>query len=364
MKMEFNQREDIDIGAAILQSSKRYKGMKIFFDDKSIINPKLELDLPSLNHIISGSYFGPDAGFVFGKVYNFYGMESVGKTALAAQIAANVQRAGGKILWIDGESSFDPYAMKRMYGLDAFDTNTMKLAILNSMEEATDAVTAFVDSNSIDLYVIDSVTALGSAQINDADGFANTMGSLARRLSQHFNKIISKLAAFNISGIYINQMRYITKGQFWVQDATGGNAAKFTPHVSLFFKKVEELVEGTKDDQVYKGFDVKITAEKNKVSFPKRKRTFRFIPGRGFLRSFDIISIAKDYGIIEQKGAWVSIKDENGETIDKIQGFNKVLDKYEEDPEALEELWELTKRTIASKGEDYIDYLDETHNAE
>jgi len=345
--MALLQREvqGMELARAVVGSIKRFKGQKMYFDPEIEIDQAtqfFELSMPSMNYIISGKYFGPQSGFAWGKIYDFTGNESVGKTAMALQIAGEVYQAGGRVLFIDGESSANIKDYFEMYGLDGNDTNRVHFVSLDSIEDAADVITKYVEANSIDLYIVDSVTGLGSLIVNEKDADSNSMGALSRRLSQHLGKVQGKLGKVGISGIYINQLRNVNKGMFWVEEGTGGNAMKFYSHVRLMFKYVDR----PKDD---KGHEARIKAFKNKVAIPQRQTIMKFIPMHGFDPVFDKASVAANFDVIKIGGAgWTSAKTEDGTEIFKIQGFDNAVEFLRENPDILNALWERTKEIIGS----------------
>jgi len=340
------QRDEtgMEIAKAVIGSIKHFKGKKLFFDPENEVDQAtqfFELSMPNLNYIISGSYFGPRSGFAWGKIYNFYGTESIGKSALALQIAGEVYRAGGRILLVDGESTANIDDYFRMYGIDGNDTERVHFVSLDSMEDATDVINAYVEANSIDLYIVDSMTGLGTQLINDQEGSANSMGAMARRVSQHFAKLQSKVGKVAVSGIYINQLRNVKKGMYFVEDSTGGNSMKFATHVGLRMKYVEK----PKDDKGHKAI---IKAVKNKVATPQREAEFLFVPGKGFDSAYDKVSVAANFDVVKVAGSWVSASNEDGTEIFKMQGFDRAVDYLRENPDVLNALWERTKEIIGS----------------
>ena len=79
--------------------------------------------------------------------------------------------------------------------------------------------------------------------------------------------------------------------------------------------------------------------KKNKSCPPTRRTgqyTLNYLTGIDYLK--DLVEVAIKYGIIEQAGAWFSIKDsETGELIEKLQGQAKVF-TYLESPDNSEVL--------------------------
>jgi recombination protein RecA len=56
---------------------------------------------------------GRVAGIPVGKISEIAGLESTGKSYMAAQIAANAQKAGKLVVYFDSESAIDPSFLER-----------------------------------------------------------------------------------------------------------------------------------------------------------------------------------------------------------------------------------------------------------
>ena len=124
-------------------------------------------------------------GWPRGRVIEVYGPESSGKTTLCLHAAAEFQKAGGAVAFVDAEHALDPsYAAK--VGVDV---DNLLLSQPDSGEQALEIVEALVRSGGVDLIIIDSVAALTPrAEIEGAMGDAQ-MGLQARLMSQALRKL-------------------------------------------------------------------------------------------------------------------------------------------------------------------------------
>jgi recombination protein RecA len=91
-----------------------------------------------------------------GHITEIFGPPSCGKTALALQIVAFVQRGEGAAAWIDAEHSFSA-AFATQLGIDV---SRLPVAIPVSAEQAGEIARRFLASGALDLVVIDSAAAL------------------------------------------------------------------------------------------------------------------------------------------------------------------------------------------------------------
>ena len=91
-----------------------------------------------------------------GRIIEIYGPESSGKTTLALHIAAEAQKRGGEVAFIDAEHALDPtYA--RALGVDI---DNMLISQPDTGEQGLEICEALVRSGALDVIVVDSVAAL------------------------------------------------------------------------------------------------------------------------------------------------------------------------------------------------------------
>lgn len=287
----------------------------------------------SLNKILSNKWAGPGSGFAMGKLYNFYGPESIGKSALAAQIASEIIKHGGTVCWLDKEDSFDPEYFQSAFGIDWTDSKHFILVKPDTAEAAFDVIQSFVDNKAANLIVLDSVAALGAAIEMEQDASSNTMAAVARRIATHFQRITGKTGKYNISVIYINQLRVnLSGGMAYGEKSTGGNPMRFYPHVTLRFKRKELIMRGSGDNSVFIGTEVLIESEKNKTAWPHIKRTLIIYPGEGFSAEADLIALGEECGVITKNGTWYIFGDH------RYQGFDNFRYALKENAELFHEL--------------------------
>ena len=95
-------------------------------------------------------------GLPRGRIVEIYGPESSGKTTLALHVAAEAQKKGGEVAFVDAEHALDPtYA--RALGVNIDD---MLISQPDTGEQALEITEALVRSGAIDVIVVDSVAAL------------------------------------------------------------------------------------------------------------------------------------------------------------------------------------------------------------
>jgi len=133
--------------------------------------------------------------------------ESSGKTLCALKAIAECQKEGGIAAFVDMEHTFSPEFSAKL------GVNTEEL-IVSQPDHAKDAfnvIDALIDSNSVDLIVLDSVAALVTEEELEGEIGKTTVALLARHMSTFLKRIIPKCSkAMNGKGtsvIFINQVR-------------------------------------------------------------------------------------------------------------------------------------------------------------
>ena len=99
-------------------------------------------------------------GLPKGRIVEIYGPESSGKTTLALHAIAEAQKIGGTCAFIDAEHALDPVYAKKL-GVDA---DNMLISQPDNGEQALEIADTLVNSNAIDILVVDSVAALVQEQ--------------------------------------------------------------------------------------------------------------------------------------------------------------------------------------------------------
>ena len=184
------------------------------------------------------------SGLYKGGIIEIYGGEGGGKSSVAMRTAGYVQRAGGRVMWIDAEAGFsedlalingcDPSKMvmpdlvetkkvmdnkKDQEGFSLYNVNE----ILTMIQES-------VETNAFDLIVLDSVAALMPERII-SDDFDPNKASMPTEVAVAFSALLKKIVPVckktETSVIFINQIRDKVGDMYKKETTPGGRALKF-----------------------------------------------------------------------------------------------------------------------------------------
>ena len=265
-------------------------------------------------------------GFPRGRVVEIYGPESSGKTTLALQVAAEIQKAGGTAAFVDAEHAMDPKYAEKL-GVKIAD---LLVSQPDTGEQALEITDMLVRSSAVDLVIIDSVAALTPKAEIEGDMGDSHMGLQARLMSQALRKLTGNIKRSNTLVIFINQIRMKIGVMFGSPETTtGGNALKFYASVRIDIRRIGAIKKG---DEVV-GNETRVKVVKNKVAPPFKEVVFDILYGEGISREGEIINLGSQLEIIEKSGAWYSY---NGERIG--QGKDNVRMFLKDNPQMAQEI--------------------------
>ncbi len=281
---------------AIAQIEKQYGNGSIMQMDEhkyakieSISTGALSLDIA-----LGGS------GVPRGRIIEFFGPESSGKTTLALHVIANAQKSGGVAAFIDAEHAIDTTWAKKL----GVDVSSLLVSQPDTGEQALDIAEMLVRSNSVDVIVIDSVAALLPAAELEGEMGAQHVGLQARLMSQAMRKLTGAICKSKTCLIFINQIRMKIGVMFGNPETTaGGQALKFYSSVRVDIRRVNTIKEG--DNAV--GNHVRAKVVKNKIAPPFREAEFDIMFDSGISYEGDLIDQGVACDVVEKSGAWLQL---------------------------------------------------------
>jgi recombination protein RecA len=328
--------EKKDIGEAIKALTKKY-------GQGAVITSK---DDTKVEAIPTGCYAVDNllgcGGLPRGRIIEVFGAESSGKSTLALFFISQIQKQGGKCVFIDAENAFDKNYAEKI----GVDVNALYINQPATLEEAMDVTRAFVSTNGIDIIVVDSVAALVPAkELEGEEMLKDSVADQARLMNKALRILTGPISRSKTIVIFINQVREKIGVFYGKKESTpGGKALKFYSSVRLEVSKGErkERGEGSHKEQI--GNVVKVTAVKNKVGFPWRSGEFTLYYGSGVDLVADALAYAIENGIVERKGNTYSYEGENLGV-----GEEKALSFFEKKPDAYQGLRKKIDKQIKEK---------------
>ena len=288
--------------AALGQIERQFgKGSVMRLGDESAFRDIAAVSTGSLNLDIALGV----GGLPRGRVVEIFGPESSGKTTLALQTAAQIQRKGGTAAFVDAEHALDPsYAGKVGVNVDE-----LLVSQPDTGEQALEIADMLVRSGAVDLVVVDSVAALTPRAEIEGEMGDSHVGLQARLMSQALRKLTGSISRSNCMVIFINQIRMKIGVMFGSPETTtGGNALKFYASVRLDIRRIGAIKRG---DEVI-GNETRVKVVKNKVAPPFKVAEFDILYGEGVSHEGELIDLGVKYGLVDKSGAWYSY---NGERI-------------------------------------------------
>ena len=243
-------------------------------------------------------------GIPRGRVTEIYGPEGSGKTTLCQHVAAEAQKLGGVVAYIDMEHALDPGYIATC----GVNVDELLISQPDTGEQALEIAETLIRSGAVDLVVVDSVAALvPRAEIEGEMGDSHP-GLQARLMSQALRKLSGAVKQTNTAVIFTNQLREKIGVMFGNPVTTsGGRALKFYASVRLDVRRVTAI----KERGEVTGNRTRVRVTKNKVAPPFRVAEFDIMYNEGISRVGDLLDIAVELGLIEKRGSYYYRNEEN-----------------------------------------------------
>lgn len=317
------------------------KDIRNYYNDKGIIMKMGDKPTVDVGAIPTGSMLIDAAlgvgGYPKGRIIEIYGPESSGKTTLALEAIAEVQKLGGRAAYIDAEHAIDPDYAKHL-GVNIAE---LILSQPDYGEQAMEIVDMLAKSNAIDLIIVDSVAALIPKAELEGTFEDSSVGLQARLMSKSLRKLAGVLAKSNCTVIFINQLREKVGVMYGnPETTTGGRALKFYSTIRIEIRRSETIKQGDKA----LGNIVNVKVVKNKVAPPYRSCKVELMFGEGVSKDHEVAQLAVDYSIIEKSGSWFSYQ---GERLG--QGITSVYDWLKNNPDMQVKIEEEVRARLSDK---------------
>jgi len=147
---------------------------------------------------------GKLGGIPVGKISEIAGLESTGKSYMAAQIAANAQKMGIDVVYFDSENALDSTFLEKA----GCDLDNILYAQASSVEFVLETIETLLGGNNRFLFIWDSLALTPSK--TDIEGDFNPLSSMAvkpRILSKGLSKLVQPIANSGSTLLVLNQLK-------------------------------------------------------------------------------------------------------------------------------------------------------------
>lgn len=299
---------------------------------------------------------------------NIYGMEASGKSTLALTVAAEINKAGGTVAYIDCEHEVDlRYA--KVIGVAVDNKELFQLYQPETMEQGLVVALAAI-SAGVDLVVWDSVgAALPEAEHEKSEKEMEAtakIGALAKKWGDKLPILKGRAAKTGSILLGIAQMRHNigVMGHGDKYTVQGGMAWKYYSALRIRLTNIQkdkvDVVQGldNKTEKTTIGAVVKARLDKCKVSDQQNAEVLFYIRwGEGVDNLRTLLESAINHKIIKKSGSWLTWHSVDGTEV-KLQGIEKFRDHFMKNPAHAATLKEqvfaavFTNKTEASTDED------------
>lgn len=299
----------------------------------------LDVETISTGSVVLDSILG--GGLPKGRLIEIFGPEASGKTSMALTAAANVQKEGGTVAFIDLENALDPrYAAK-------LGVNTAELAVSQPDygEQALDLVEKLAATGVVDLIILDSIASLVPQAELEGSMEQQSIGVVARLMSKALRRLVSTANKHKTTVIFINQTRDAIGGfsPFGTPQTTpGGKAMKFYASQRIEVKRRGQV----KDGKDIIGNEVKLVVKKNKIAPPFGEGLTVLTFNKGINRAAEMIEVGPDYKVVGRPNNRTYTEAATGEVIATSKA--DAVKALEDNPELFERLSAALKEAIAN----------------
>lgn len=245
-------------------------------------------------------------GIPRGRLTILHGNEACGKTTLALHLAAETQRLGGVVVYMDKEYKLDPD-----YAQDiGVDTSKLIISQPEHLEKAFDIWDGIADRavalrkkgvNAPILIVLDSMNAAITKKQFEGEYDDIQYAPQATVYSRCLPKLMPKIHKEDVGMLWISQVREKVGLAFGdPNQIAGGKAPKF--YASLVMNVVRKTTINENGEKT--GNQIVVECKKNQIAPPFRKGEAEIIYGVGFNKKGALIQQAVNDGIIVKGGSW------------------------------------------------------------
>ena len=261
---------------------------------------------------------GKLAGIPVGKISEIAGLESTGKSFLAAQVAASAQKQGIDVVYFDSESAIDPGFLERT----GCDLERLMYIQAESVEFVLETMEELLGTGNRWLFIWDSLALTPSVSEIEGDFNPNSeVGKKARILSKGMSKLVVPIANANATLLVLNQLKTnITRSPSEALTTPymtpGGKTLPYSYSLRIWLTGRKARASFVVDENGFRvGSEVKVKLEKSRFGTAGRTCNFKILWGDEDIGVqdeeswFDAIQISER---LKQSGAWFTLVKNDG----------------------------------------------------
>jgi recombination protein RecA len=308
----------------------------VFLDPQFILDnpPPLISVSPKIDLVLGG-------GVPEGCLFILTGPEKIGKTLTALQFAANAQKVATetaekrRIYYANIEGRLKKRDLEGirelLLGKDDFEIITSKKGNILSGEKYLSIIDEIVHQEPHSVAIIDSFSQLCSEEelVKDiSEATVAPMNRFLAKFTRRFSNVlpINRVTLVGITHLMANIQKF-GAGKSKVEKS--GSSLKYAQDVKLYATHKEFIKQG----ETIIGQKVHWIVENSAINAPGSKVASIMKFGRGLWKEYEIIELAKDFGILGGSKSWIEMP--NGKKYNGIPTAAKIL---EDDPDQYEEL--------------------------
>jgi recombination protein RecA len=282
-----------------------------------------------LDSIVSRGHL---AGIPVGKISEIAGLQSTGKSYMAAQVAANAQKMGIDVAYFDSESAISSEF------LEAAGCNVDDILYIQaeSVEFVLEQIEDLLGTGNKWLFIWDSLALTPSR--TDIEGDFNPQSSMAvkpRILSKGMSKLAIPLANANATLLVLNQLKTnitsnVAEAMTTPYFTPGGKAMQYAYSLRIWLTGRKAKASRVLDERGFQiGSEVKAKLEKSRFGTAGRICNFKILWGDlvGVQDKESWLDAVKSSEHLTVSGAWYTLQYEDG-TSEKFQA-SKWMEKME-----------------------------------
>jgi len=259
----------------------------------------------------------PHGGLPTGRIIEFNGLESSGKSLLAAHSIASAQAKGGVGVYIDTENALSKDFLEAI----GVDVEKMLYVQLDTVEQIFQTIEQIIttiresDKDKLVVIVVDSLAAASTSLEMENDyekqGWNTTKAII---VSAAFRKITRLIGKERVVCIFTNQLRQkmgVMFGDPWT--TSGGKGLPFHASIRVRLKAMGQIKQkiGTQEQVI--GIKARAQVIKNRMGPSYRIADFDIYFDRGIYDYENWLEILKDNDLVSRSNPGFKIVDHKGE---------------------------------------------------